>query len=194
MDTHTRCLISRCFQKSTADSVGNKSRKQSLPKSARLPSILPGDSENGGDGENAWEFVDGKNTQEHSQHQRFHVQSLGIPWSPEQFVRRAVKAGHPMLLQACLPSLLKELVRKYHSTSTLDRAQHRISRVKHWMARAKQLEEDGRNKSEVCARAIGYEDMGVVKEFTEGSHLVGTCDVTGLWPKKFAAITLAHWC
>ncbi len=32
--------------------------------------------------------------------------------------------------------------------------------------------------------------MGVVKEFTEGSHLVGACDVTGLWPKKFAPATM----
>ncbi len=35
-------------------------------------------------------------------------------------------------------------------------------------------------------KAISYEDMGVVKEITEGSHLVRSCDVTGLWPKKFA--------
>ena len=39
-------------------------------------------------------------------------------------------------------------------------------------------------------KTIGYEDMGVVKEFTEGSHLVGACDVTGLWPKKFAPATM----
>ena len=39
-------------------------------------------------------------------------------------------------------------------------------------------------------KAIGFEDMGVVKEFTEGSHLVGTCDVAGLWPKKFAPTTM----
>ena len=35
-------------------------------------------------------------------------------------------------------------------------------------------------------KATGYEDMGVVKKFTEGSHLVGPCNVTCLWPKKFA--------
>ena len=32
--------------------------------------------------------------------------------------------------------------------------------------------------------------MGVVKESTEGSHLVGACDVTGLWPKKFTPATM----
>ena len=60
------------------------------------------------------------------------------------------------------------------------------------MARAKQLEEDDlqlfqKKRPEVAVlrgerislwedmlQAIGYEDMGVVKEFTEGSHLVGT--------------------
>ena len=40
-------------------------------------------------------------------------------------------------------------------------------------------------------KTIGYEDMAVVKEFTEGSHLlVGACDVTGLSPKKFAPGTM----
>ena len=43
---------------------------------------------------------------------------------------------------------------------------------------------------EYMLKAISYEDMGVVKEFTEGSHLVGSCDVTGLWPKKFAPATM----
>ena len=39
-------------------------------------------------------------------------------------------------------------------------------------------------------KTIGYDDMGVVKEFTEGSHLLGACDVTGLSPKKFAPGTM----
>ena len=52
-------------------------------------------------------------------------------------------------------------------------------------------------------KVISYDDMGVVKEFTEGSHLVGAWEVTGLWPKKFSpatccqregvAFTLAYW-
>ncbi len=142
----------KIFQKTTADIVCSESRKQYVPKGARLLSILPSDFENEGDGDDAWEFVDEKNHHhdhtkhhEHSQHQEVHVQTWGIPWSPEQFVCQAVKAGHPILLQACLPPLSRELGQEYHSTSTLARVQHRISRVKHWMARAKQLEEDDWN-------------------------------------------------
>ncbi len=107
-----------------------------------------------------------------------------------------------MLLQACVPPVLKDLVHKYHTMSTLDGVQYRISRVKHWMARARQMKEldkhlvksmrpdvasvlHGNRVWEEMLKASGYEDMGVVKEFAEGSHLVGTCDVTGLWPKKF---------
>ena len=137
------------------------------------------------------------------------IQTWGVPWRPEQFVCQAVKAGHPMVLRACLPSLLKELVQKHHSTSTLVRVQHRIRRVKHWMARAKQLEEADRNlvrsmRPDVASalrgkrmrlwedvlKSIGSEDMGVVKEFTEGSHLVWRCDVIGLRPKKFPPATM----
>ena len=41
--------------------------------------------------------------------------------------------------------------------------------------------------------SIGYEDMGVVKEFATGTPLVGESEVTGLWPRKFkpASMTAA---
>ena len=142
------------FQKTADDIVCNESRKQTLLKRARLLSILPSGSGSGGEDDDAWEFVDNKNLQEHSQD--VHVQICGTPWSPGQFVRQGVKARHPMLLQACLPPLLKELVSKYHSTSTLDRVQHRTSRVKHWMAmaRAKQLEEADRKSIKGMRRDV----------------------------------------
>ena len=140
------------FRKTTSDIVRNRAGKQILPEGAKFLAILPSNANNGGEDDGAWELVHDKNP--HKPSQEVHWQTWGIPWSPEQFVHQAVKAGHPMLLQACLPPLLKELVRKYHTTSTLDRVQHRSSRVEHWMARAKQLEElDQRRRfflSECC--------------------------------------------
>ena len=84
-----------------------------------------------------------------------------------------------------------------------------LRRGKHWMARARQLEEVDRNivrgmRPDVASvlhgarirlwedvsKTTGYEDMEVVKECIEGSHLGGACDVTGLWPKKFAPVTM----
>ena len=78
-----------------------------------------------------------------------------------------------------------------------------LRRGTHWMARARQLEEVDRNivrgmRPDVASvlhgkrihlwedvsKTTGYEDMEVVKECIEGSHLGGACDVTGLWPKK----------
>ena len=32
--------------------------------------------------------------------------------------------------------------------------------------------------------------MGVIKEFTEGTHLVGTCKPSGLWPKQISLATM----
>ncbi len=71
----------------------------------------------GGDDDSAWEFVDDKNP--HSPSQEVHLSNES-------------RASHA------------PLVHKYRTTSTLDRVQHRIGRVKHWMARAKQLELDKR--------------------------------------------------
>ena len=151
-------------------------------------SILPGDSENGGGSDDAWEFVDEKNLHERSQHQEVHVQTWGIPWSPEQLVCQAVKAGHPMLLQACLPCLLKELVQEYDSTSTLARVQHRISRVKHWTARAKQLEEDDQN----LVRSMRPRSLTMTID--ELLHGTAAKERERERERERAAVTLARWC
>lgn len=38
--------------------------------------------------------------------------------------------------------------------------------------------------------SIKYEDMGVVKEFSNGTPLTGKSEVTGLWPRKFRPASL----
>ena len=56
---------------------------------------------------------------------------------------RQISSSYPIL------AMLKDLVQEYQSTSILERVQHRISRVKHWMTRARQLEEVDRNIARV---------------------------------------------
>ena len=116
--------------------IWNGTRKQILTKGAKLLALRPSQLQ-GGDDE-AWDFA-ATSGMDHIQGE-LQTQTWGMPWSPEQFVDQAVKAGHPMMLHACLPPLLKELVQKYQTTSICVRVRHRIGRVKHWMSRAKQLE------------------------------------------------------
>ena len=85
-----------------AECASNEARKQILSKGAKLFAILPGNAGSGVEDDAAWEFVDDKNPQKHRQ--EVHLQTWDIPWSPEQFVHSAVKAGRPMLPQACLPA------------------------------------------------------------------------------------------
>ena len=40
-------------------------------------------------------------------------------------------------------------------------------------------------------KAINYEGMGVIEEFTSGTMLVGAAPTTGLWPSKFTLATMS---
>ena len=129
---------------------------------------------------------------------------------PMEFVQEAVKAGHPSQLDACLPLRLKLLSQKFRLTPLIERCKHRIQKTKFWMDRMASL------KSEEMAlkanmhkdvrlvladknillwkemlKAINYEDMGVIEEFTSGTMLVGSAPTTGLWPAKFTPATMS---
>ncbi len=137
------------------------------------------------------------------------MQVWGIPWTPLEFIEQAVKAGHPMQLQSCLPSRLTKLVSSLSDFPVLRRLQGRIDRLKHWSERRQVLKEAERKLHETMhpdvatvlrsknilvwkemLQSIDYEDMGVVDEFTGGSTLVGEAEATNLWPKRFSPATM----
>ena len=117
----------------------------------------------------------------------------GSPWSPLEFVKQAVKAGHPSQLDACLPMRLKLLSQKFRVVPVLERCRHRIQKTKFWMDRMAVLKsqekilkasmhEDVRlvlaDKNillwKEMLQSINYEDMGVIEEFASGTALVGS--------------------
>ena len=184
-----------------------------LPKGSKLVSIQPAktaNDEGGVDSSLPPPIVLGKTADEDADHCEQLVQTWGSPWSPMEFVKQGVKAGHPSQLDACLPMRLKLLSQKFRVVPVLERCRHRIQRTKFWMDRMAVLQseekvlkasmhEDVRmvlaDKNillwKEMLKAIKYEDMGVVEGFTRGTELVGSAPTTGLWPAKFTPATMS---
>ena len=128
----------------------------------------------------------------------------GIPFSEEQFIEKAVAAGHPRMLSALLPAALGRSVEINASTSLQDLASMRLSWFKRWSARAKELApfEKELHGSMPRSRAAvlqgkrillyeellqhyGYPDPGVVSLMKHGVDLEGQVPVSGVFPPSF---------
>ncbi len=53
-------------------------------------------------------------------------ETWGLYHSPEEFVAKAVEAGHPHGMKQCIPQILSKAVRRNHELSTARRAEYRV--------------------------------------------------------------------
>ena len=131
-------------------------------------------------------------------------QIWGIPWTEEQFAEQMLRFGHPATVQSGLPDALRDAVEIYKKMSVQERMAHRAAKMGFWLKRLVQLKDDEKRLKtqmdgevvkvigqknillwEEMLKATKYIDMDVVREFREGSDLVGCVERTGLWPTKF---------
>ena len=141
-------------------------------------------------------------------------QIWGTPWTPEEFVERAVAAGHPISFQCYLPETLRSCMSKSLGMTSADRIAARSQALKFWLRRSLELrsaeadlhaglnpgvEEVVRTKRILLWKemlesleSIKYPDIGVVEEFCDGATLTGPTFETGLWPKQFTPATLTE--
>ena len=198
----------KLFQRAREPIVGNEGVQ--IPKGAKLLSIQTSSfSEMGevGISEDTTAVVSNKDGDDSMQDHPI-LQVWGVPWTPLEFIEEAVKAGHPMQLQSCLPPRLTKLVASFNDFLVLQRLQWRIDRLRHWSARRNALREAEKELHrnmhpdvdtvlraknilvwKEMLQAIQCEDMGVVDEFTSGSALVGEAEITNLCPKRFSPAT-----
>ena len=191
---------------------------QVLPKGSRLLAFDPvlGSVTMGGDGEQGQLNAAGEtffevtyNNSNVNCSDDGQIQVWGLPWTPQEFLEKAVEAGHPSSFRSFLPIQLDQCVQLYFSMNVLDRMKMRIDKLKFWMRRMLDLRSDEKalHKSlhpeveavlhrkrilvwEEMLKSIDYSDMGVVREFRCGAALTGATEETGLWPKKFTPATL----
>lgn len=66
---------------------------------------------------------------------------VGVPKTPEDFIRDAVKKGHPRDLLARVPANLKDLVKSVVTGDQSERSSKRASFLKKWLIRSIELKE-----------------------------------------------------
>ena len=137
----------------------------------------------------------------------------GIPHTPLEFVKEAVKAGHPRNLGAVLPQVLKEAVEVNATTSPEDMAKERTEWFKRWSERARELNRDEADlknsmpkhrRHVVCQKRLllwrdmlrryHYPDLDVFDLMANGVHLAGQIPPSSVFPAWFepAQMTVAQ--
>ncbi|CAE7283274.1 unnamed protein product [Symbiodinium sp. CCMP2592] len=128
----------------------------------------------------------------------------GISWSPEEFIHKAVQAGHPKKFDSLLPSALSHSIDVNAKTTPADRVGLRAEWFAKWTKRAAELSGDEKKlKSSLPEYArkivlpkrillwreiledLKYPDIGVLDEMLEGVHLTGQTPCTGVFPGAF---------
>ena len=66
---------------------------------------------------------------------------FGLPWSCEQFVQRAVQAGHPAKANHAVPRDLQLALDKHMEGNEQTLVNYRMHWCRKWLARAKELED-----------------------------------------------------
>ena len=139
------------------------------------------------------------------------VQKWGVYHTPDEFVRKAAQAGHPLSLETCLPEVLKHVLRSHKNQSSIARIKKRTVVMRDWVKRAesfKEQEHELKSRLDLHAKHIlsnkrillwkslleeyKHPDLAVVSELLEGTSLIGETDTTGLWPAKFVPATISE--
>ena len=132
------------------------------------------------------------------------VSAWGIPRTLEEFVKAAIKAGHPCQMEAALPQALQQAIDRNAATSAEQLARDRALFFQKWLARAKELEpEEKKFKASLPEHVAAilapkrlllwkellahyqYPDQQVFQEVTEGIRLTGRTPATGIFPPTF---------
>ena len=128
----------------------------------------------------------------------------GIPWSPEEFLDKALESGHPRLLEASIPPVLRDAILKHKDCAPDKIAKARAKFFAKWLKVAQDLQGDEAKLKEgmsterrkilqpkrlllwqAMLREANYADPGVVNETIKGTDLVGEAPPTGVFNTKF---------
>ena len=68
--------------------------------------------------------------------------TIGIPWTPEEFVTKACSSAHPGNIVSGIPAVLQEVIQKHASESPASLGQFRTAALRHWASRARELSQE----------------------------------------------------
>ena len=85
------------------------------------------------------------------------VQKWGVYHTPDEFVRKAAQAGHPLSLETCLPEVLKHVLHSHENQTSLARIKKRTVVMRDWVKRAENLKDQEHDlKIAVSLLIAGY--------------------------------------
>ena len=132
------------------------------------------------------------------------VSVWGIPFTPHEFLEKAIQAGHPVNLEADIPQVLQEAIEENARADQAVLARRRTQTLKRWAVSAKQLESeetDLKNKLDPHVAAIlkpkrlllwremmaelEYPDRAVFDEVVGGIPVTGEVEVSGIFDPAF---------
>ena len=135
---------------------------------------------------------------------------IHIPWTPQEFVTRARRAGHPAHLHLGIPPQMKHAIDKNASMTPLQIMKIRSAQSNRWMTRAAELE-----KAEAAFKqslpphiraslkhkrillfkemleAAHYPDKAVADDMANGFNLVGHLELPAGWAPDFRPASIS---
>ncbi len=126
--------------------------------------------------------------------------AFGLPWSCEDFIRRAVDAGHPTNFCKLIPADIDAAVTRHATEDFSSISQHRLDWCKRWLKRAIQLDKEEKKAASSRSAATGrkrlmltreiltemdYEDMESLNILQEGSPLAGAVPHSEVFRSSF---------
>ena len=68
--------------------------------------------------------------------------TIGIPWTPEEFVTKACSTAHPGNIVSGIPAVLQEVIQRNASESPASLGQFRTAALRRWASRAQELSQE----------------------------------------------------
>ena len=139
----------------------------------------------------------------------WHRVVVGIPWTPEEFISRALAARHPKHLFTGLPLELQTTLDTLATKSPAEIGATRTEQLRKWIGRVQELEPVEKaikqRMSESCAKVLqskrlavfkelleasDHKDETIVADIAEGFKLSGPIPVSGVYRAKRTSATL----
>ena len=137
--------------------------------------------------------------------------TIGIPWSPEEFVEQAVKLVHPFDWEVRLPPKVAEVISSIAEMGPTELKRYRIRQLAYWEGRAAALEQREKQlhyrlhkdvEAVIASKrvllfkemleAAHYDDMGVVDLLLTGVLVIGTLEKVGIWKPEDKAAKISY--
>ena len=128
----------------------------------------------------------------------------GLPWSPEEFLDKALESGHPRTMEAAIPQVLKDAILEHKTRDPGIIAKARAKFFAKWLKVAQDLKDDEAKLKESMSaerrrillpkrllvwkamlEEVKYSDLDVVEETIKGTDLVGEAPATGVFNTRF---------